>query len=135
MNMDISKIKLPSNRRFGLFFTIVFFFIGIYFLTKNNSYFLMFSFIISISFLLVTILNADLLLPLNKIWMSFGLLLSNIVNPIVLGIIFFLLFMPAGLIMKFYGRDELKLKFSSSYSYWKKYNNQNSKNETFQNQF
>jgi len=133
--MDISNLKLPSNRKFGFFFTIVFFIIGFYFLSKNNSYILIISFIISVLFLLITILNADLLLPLNKLWMSFGLLLGKIVNPIILGIIFFLLFTSISLMMKFFGRDELKLKNSSNHTYWKECNNENFQKEIFEHQF
>ena len=133
--MDISNLKLPSNRKFGFFFTIVFFIMGFYFFSKNNAYALTISFIVSVLFLLITILNADLLLPLNKLWMSFGLLLGNIVNPIILGIIFFLLFTPISLMMKLFGRDELKLKNSSHSTYWKECNNENFQKEIFEHQF
>ena len=67
--------------------------------------------------------------------MSFGLLLGNIVNPIILGIIFFLLFTPISLMMKFFGRDELKLKNSSNSTYWKECNNENFQKEIFEHQF
>ena len=59
---------------------------------------------------MTTVINAKLLLPLNKIWMRFGFLLGSIINPIVLGIIFFVLFTPYGIVMRIFGRDELRLK-------------------------
>ena len=65
---------------------------------------------LTLFFLITTIINANLLLPLNKLWMRFGLLLSRIISPIILGIIFFGLVTPYGLIMSMFGRDELRLK-------------------------
>jgi polyferredoxin len=67
---------------------------------------------------LVTLVKADLLLPLNKLWMRFGLLLGMIVSPIVLGVIFFGLFTPITFLMRLSGRDELRLKFKQKNTHW-----------------
>ena len=69
-------------------------------------------------FLLVTLLKSDVLLPLNKLWMRFGLLLGMIASPIVLGITFFVLFTPIAVFMRLVGRDELRLKFTQKASHW-----------------
>ena len=68
--------------------------------------------------LFVTIVKADVLLPLNKLWFRFGLLLSTIVSPIVLGVIFFGIFTPIAVLMRMSGRDELRLKFNNKASHW-----------------
>jgi hypothetical protein len=73
----------------------------------------------ALAFLLVTLIKSDALLPLNKLWMRFGLLLSMIVSPIVLGVIFFGLFTPYALIMRIFGRDELRLKIKKGETHWK----------------
>ena len=69
-------------------------------------------------FFLVTLIKSDALLPLNKLWMRFGVLLGIIVSPIVLGIIFFGMFTPIAILIRFSGRDELHLKFTQKGSHW-----------------
>jgi hypothetical protein len=57
--------------------------------------------------------------PLNRLWLRFGLLLHKIVSPLVLGIMFFLVITPIGLLMRAVGKDLLRLKFDKrSSSYW-----------------
>ena len=68
--------------------------------------------------ILVTILKDDLLLPLNRLWMRFGLLIGMIISPIVLGLIFFTFFSPVAIFMRILGRDELHLKYKKKSSYW-----------------
>lgn len=117
--MKFSEIKLPSNRKFGFFFTFVFLVVAAYFYYSDNVTWA-YSFIVgALLFLLVTLIKSDALLPLNKLWMRFGLLLSMIVSPIVLGVIFFGLFTPYALIMKIFGRDELRLKIKKVETHWK----------------
>ena len=116
--MKLSKAKMPSNNKFGYFFSFIFFVLSCYFwLEKSNNLENIF-FIISFSFLLITFFSPDLLTPLNKLWMSFGLILGKIVNPIVLGVVFFGLFTPYSIIMRIFGRDELRLTKLKNNTYW-----------------
>tara|TARA_B110000027_G_C15941840_1_gene221649 strand:+ start:53 stop:466 length:414 start_codon:yes stop_codon:yes gene_type:complete len=117
-NMNISDIKLPSNQKFGFFFTIIFLATGIYFYLENNFVITCVLTSLSIFFFVITLLKADLLLPLNKFWMRIGLLLGMIISPIVLGLIFFGMFVPTNLIMRISGRDELHLRFKKRHSHW-----------------
>ena len=133
--MKYSDIKLPSNRKFGFFFTLIFFFIGIYFFFKESAVISYVSTTISIFFFIITIIKAELLLPLNKIWMRFGFILGMIVNPIVLGIIFFLIFTPISLMMRLFRRDELRLKVKKRSSHWKDRKEQNANIDLFKQQF
>ena len=114
--MKFPDTDLPPNRKFGFFFTFIFLLMGAYMSPANYSYL---PFGIAALFFIVTLVKADLLLPLNKLWMMLGLLLGMIVSPLVLGIIFFGLFTPISLLMKLFGRDELRLKLASHKSYWK----------------
>jgi len=66
--------------------------------------------------------------------MEFGLVLGKIFSPIVLGIIFFGLFTPISILMRIFGRDELRLKFIKKNSYWREYKDQNV-DKDFKNQF
>ena len=116
--MILSELELPSNRKFGFFFTFVFVLATAYFYYSSTLLWACTFGAASLIFLFFTLVKADILLPLNKLWMRFGLLLSFIVSPLVLGIIFFGLFMPVAMLMRLSGRDELRLKFSRKASHW-----------------
>ena len=96
--MKLSDIQLPSNRKFGFFFAVVFALIGVYFVYMGSgdiTVAVAYGFLVlAVIFLLVAFVKADILSPLNMLWMRFGLLLGLIVSPIVLGVIFFGLFTP-----------------------------------------
>ena len=115
MNQD--DIKIGSNRSFGIVFFIVFLIISLYPLLHGENI-RVWSLIISIIFLVLGLLNSKLLNPFNKIWFKFGLLLGKIISPIVMGIIFFLVVTPIGLIMRLLGKDLLNLKFNKKNTYW-----------------
>ena len=110
--------KKSSNRGFGLLFFVVFFLIGIWPLFKENDYRL-WSLIISIIFLFLGLINSKILTPLNKLWFRFGILLGNVFSPIVMGIIYFGVITPIGILMKLIGKDILNLKQNKkSSTYW-----------------
>ena len=132
--MKFSEIELPSNRKFGFFFTFVFVMIAAYFYYSDNVTWAYVFSAAAITFLLVTLVKSDALLPLNKLWMRFGILLGMIVSPIVLGIIFFVLFTPIAIFMRLIGRDELRLKFSQRSSHWIS-RSELIKSESFKQQF
>ncbi len=116
--MKFSEVELPSNRKFGFLFTFIFAAAATYFFYSVKMTWA-YSFIsVALIFLIVTLVKNDALLPLNMLWMRFGLLLNMIVSPIVLGVIFFGLFTPIAIIMRLSGRDELRLKFSQKTSHW-----------------
>ncbi|MGI9309114.1 MAG: SxtJ family membrane protein [Gammaproteobacteria bacterium] len=54
------------------------------------------------------------LAPVYKIWMRFGLLMSKVMTPLVLGIVFYSMFAPMGFVMRICGKDSMKRKFSDS---------------------
>ena len=132
--MNFSEIELPSNRKFGLFFSLVFTVAAAYFYFTENIVWTYAFVAASLIFLLITLIKSDALLPLNKLWMRFGLLLGMIVSKIVLGIIFFGLFMPIATLMRLSGRDELSLQFSKKVSHWITRSEQ-IKPESFKNQY
>ena len=116
--MKLSEIELPSNRKFGFFFTLVFSVAAAYFYNFVNMTWA-YSFIaVSFIFLVITLVKDEILLPLNKVWMWLGLLLGMIVSPILLGVIFFGLFTPIAILMRLGGRDELRLRLTQKSSYW-----------------
>ena len=125
------NIKLPSNRNFGIVFFIVFLIIALWPLLKQSEI-RIWSLIISFIFFVLGLINSRLLTPLNKLWFKFGILLGNIIAPIVMGIVFFLVVTPTGLIMRFFRKDILRLKKNSNDSYWI---NKDNTNSSMRNQF
>tara|TARA_B100002003_G_scaffold244371_1_gene270350 strand:+ start:105 stop:500 length:396 start_codon:yes stop_codon:yes gene_type:complete len=113
-----SKIRIGSNRNFGLVFFFVFLIVSLLPLLKEEP-FRIWSIVISIIFLILGLMNSKLLTPLNKLWFKFGLFLGSIVSPIVMGIVFFLVITPIGFVMKIMGKDLLnKKKDNDKKSYW-----------------
>ena len=120
--MDYQKIKLPSNRSFGLLFFLVFLIISLWPLSYEGEIRIV-TLIISIIFLILGLINSNILKPLNFLWMKFGILLGRVISPIVMGIIFFFVVTPIGLLMKILGKDIINLKKNNRKTYWieKKY--------------
>tara|TARA_B100000902_G_scaffold368125_1_gene391266 strand:- start:1379 stop:1762 length:384 start_codon:yes stop_codon:yes gene_type:complete len=113
----MDDIKVGSNRSFGIVFFVVFLLISLYPLINSENVRL-WSLAVSCIFLILGILNSNLLSPLNKIWFKFGILLGRIISPIVMGIIFFLVVTPIAFMMKLLGKDLLNLKYNDNQSYW-----------------
>ena len=103
-----------SNKSFGIVFFIVFLLIGIYPLLNQEDV-RIWSLVISSIFLILGLLDSKILYPLNKIWFKFGILLGKIVSPLVMGIIFFIVVTPIGLLMKLLKKDLLNLKFNKHF--------------------
>ena len=109
--------KLPTNKNFGIVFSLVFLIIALFPLI-NDGNLRIWSLIVSTIFLFLGLINSKILTPLNKIWFKFGLILGKIVSPIIMGVIFFLVVTPTALIMRLVGKDLLNLKFNKHKSYW-----------------
>jgi len=129
--MSNKKIKIGSNRSFGIVFFILFLFIGLYPILNNDSIRL-WSLVIAALFLILGIFNSKLLSPLNKIWYKFGILLSKLISPLIIGLIFFFVVTPTGLLMRIIGKDLLNLKFNKKKSYWI---NKSDLNDNMKNQY
>ena len=119
------KIKISSNRSFGLVFFIVFLIVALWPL-KYEENIRLWSLALSIVFFILGILNSQLLTPLNKLWFKFGMFLGLIVSPIVMGIVYFLVVTPIGIFMRFLGKDLLKTSKVKHTSYWIKRDKQQS---------
>ena len=113
----MDKIKIGSNRSFGIVFFVVFLIIATYPLLNDGSIKILF-FIISFIFLILGLVNSKILTPLNKIWFKFGLLIGKIVSPFIMSLIFFLVVTPTGLFMRLLNKDLLNLKYNNDKSYW-----------------
>ena len=113
----MDDVKIGSNRSFGIVFFVVFLIIATYPLINGDGLRL-WSLIISIVFLFLGLLNSKILNPLNKLWFKFGIFLGKIISPLVMGVIFFIVITPIGLLMRLLNKDLLNLKFNKTSSYW-----------------
>lgn len=126
---------MPSNKSFGFFFSFVFILIAFFFIYEMSFLKALIFFTLSLFFLLTAFLKSEILSPLNYLWMRFGIILGMIIQPIVLGFIFFIIFTPISFLMKIFRRDELRLKLENRASHWKIRNEDFRESDTFNNQF
>ena len=112
-----SKITIGSNRSFGIVFFIFFFLISLY-PTLNNENINLYFLSISIVFLILGLLNSKLLNPLNKLWFKFGILLGNLISPIIMGLVYFFVITPIAMLLKIFNKDVLNLKQNKKNTYW-----------------
>ena len=109
---------LPSNRKFGFLFVVVFGLLAGFSWWRGGSSFPVFAGL-SAAFLLAATLVPVVLTPLNRAWMLFALLLHKVTSPIILGVMFFGLFAPVAVVMRLRRRDLMKRKFDrAAGSYW-----------------
>ena len=118
----MSRIKIPTNKNFGLVFFIVFLLISLYPLINSESIRL-WSLTISIIFLILGLFNSRILFPLNKIWFNLGIFLGRFVSPFVMMVIYFCVVTPIGLLMRLIKKDILNLNYSKKKTYWIKSSN------------
>ena len=110
------NIKRKNNITFGILFFIFFLIVGLYPLISNEPI-RIWSIIVSLLFLTVTIIKPNLFTFLNKLWIKFGILLGKIISPIVMGLVFFFVVTPIGIFVKILKKDVMGLKRGQS-SYW-----------------
>ena len=113
----MDDIKISSNRSFGIVFFIVFLLIATYPLLKGNDV-RIWSLSISFGFLILGLINSKILSPLNKLWFKFGIILGKIISPLIMGIIFFVVVTPIGIVMRVLKKDLLNLKYNQKETYW-----------------
>jgi len=102
---------MPSDRKFGWTFAAVFLLVG----AVYHPWLIALAGVIAI----ITLTRAEWLAPAKRAWMKLGDILGRIVSPIVLGVIYFLIFTPVAVAMRLAGRDALKLRLERALpTYW-----------------
>ena len=115
-----SDVKLPTDRKFGFFFGTVSLLVSTFLLFSQRIILSSLFLLVAISFILVAMVRPNLLSALNRLWMALGVALGRVVNPLVMGLIFYLIFVPTGLFMKLVGRDELRIRGTNRRTYWRR---------------
>jgi Saxitoxin biosynthesis operon protein SxtJ len=120
------NVKMGSERGFGAVFAVVFSLIGIWPAISigwrprfDPTLLRWWALAISGTFLTVAIVYPASLRPLNRLWFRFGMLLSRVTTPIVMGLLFVLAVIPTAIVMRLRGHDLMRLKLDrQAKSYW-----------------
>ena len=124
----LPESALPSDRKFGWTFAVLFVLIG----ALSHPWLIA----LGALFAVVTVTRAELLAPLKRAWMRLGELLNRVVSPLVMAVIFFAVFTPVGLVMRAFGRDALSLRYEpKADSYWKRREPPGPAEDSFRNLF
>ena len=126
------EIKRGSARGFGIVFTVVFVIVALWPVVFGSGGIRWWAMAIAGTFLGISLIRPSLLEPLNRLWFLFGILLSKIINPLVMTLIFVLTVIPTGIIMRLLGKRPLQLKAGSAQTTW---HQTGDKEHTFDNQF
>ena len=110
------KINKKNNITFGTIFFIFFFIISLYPLVSVGVI-RIWSVVLSLVFLIITIIRPNLFTFLNRSWIQFGIFLGKIISPIVMGLVFFFVVTPIGILVRILKKDVMGLKRGAS-SYW-----------------
>ena len=110
------KINKKNNITFGILFFIFFLIIGLFPLVSVGVI-RIWSVVLSLIFLIITIIRPNLFTFLNQLWIQFGILLGKIISPVVMGLVFFFVITPIGIFLKIFKKDVMGLKRGAS-SYW-----------------
>jgi hypothetical protein len=103
-------LSLPSNRSFGWTFTGVFVILAVF-----QPWLAALAGLTAV----VTLTREQWLTPLNRAWMKLAEVLHHIVSPLTMGLIFFVVFTPVGIVMRAFGRDAMCRRFDpAARSYW-----------------
>jgi hypothetical protein len=113
---NLINIKRKDNITFGILFFILFLIIGLYPL-KSGGTTRIWSLVLSSAFLIITIVRPNLLTFLNRLWIQFGILLGKIISPLVMGLVFFFVVTPIGILVRMLKKDVMGLKRGAP-SYW-----------------
>lgn len=114
----MDKLDLPSERKFGSFFSLVLILLASYLLFSESLTISIIIYLGSFVLGLITFFIPIVLRPLNKLWMKLGLVIGMVVSPLVLVLIYFIIITPLSIFLRITGRDELRLKCNSDKSYW-----------------
>ena len=139
MHENLTKytiIQESSNKSFGIVFFVFFAIVALYFLYISKFLLSIIFLSISLFFLVIAFLYPSILTPLKKLWLRFGLILHLITNPIIMALIFYVVFLPIGLILKILKKDPLNRKFDPEVnSYWINRDKDQDNKTSLKNQF
>lgn len=122
-------------RHFGLTVGIAFWVLTALLLWKSRPLWPLFGGL-GTAFLLLAGLYPSALRPIEKVWMKAARAMGWVMTRVILGLVFILLFTPAGLIIRLLRKDPLKLRFDKAAStYWHRRDAKDSSPERMERMF
>ncbi|MBV8961514.1 MAG: hypothetical protein JOY67_10440 [Hyphomicrobiales bacterium] len=107
----------PSDRSFGGLITGILALIAAFRFYKDEGF--LWWLVAAGVLAVMTVGTPHLLSPLKRLWMKFGEILSKIVNPVVMGILFFVVLTPFAIVVRAVGKKLLATTFDPGLnSYW-----------------
>ena len=108
----------PSNRSFGLVFSVLFAFLGLGPLARGRPA-RGWALVVAAAFLLAALALPRMLAPLNRVWLRCGLALHACISPVIMGLVFYTTVTPIGLVRRLLGKDPLRLRWDrDTVTYW-----------------
>jgi hypothetical protein len=107
LHEDFSRgepVRGGSDRSFGIVFAIVLALIGTWPL-RSGMPLRFWALGLAAAFLALALAVPGVLRPANRLWASFGALLHKLVNPVITALIFYLIFAPAGILVRLLAKD------------------------------
>jgi len=134
---DIKNIRKDNKaiRDFGILIGIILLIIaGILFYKERESYILIFW--LGIAFIGLGLGMPIILKPFYLVWMNFAVVLGWLMTRLILGLLFYVIVSPIGLIARLFGKEFLELKNSSlNSSYWNYKNSRRISHQNLEKQF
>jgi ABC-type xylose transport system permease subunit len=125
-----------QDRKFGIQFGLALGALSLFSIWRDWPQFLVITFAgLALFHLVLAFLAPKMLSPINRAWMGLGHLLGKIVSPVVLSLIFTVLFVPLAVFMRLRGRDELKIRDRKGESFWIERQNPKLVADSFRNQY
>ena len=131
-----SEVTSASDRSFGVMFGFIFIIVAVIIRLRDDPENIQLLFL-ALSFMafIISFTRPNLLKTPNKLWMKFSLLLARFVSPIVLGVLFYLLISPLALVLRLFGRDNLRLKTKEVSTNWQSRQIKGYSLDSFKNQY
>ena len=134
---EIKNIKSEKSdlRKFGITIGLILLIIAGFLFWKEKESYQIFLTVGTILFVLVILVPA-VLKPIYWIWMIFATILGWIMTRVILSLLFYIIIVPIGLILRAFGKQFLKLRWDKSKgSYWNYRTNEHLQNENYEKQF
>ena len=129
------KSKKTDLRKFGITIGVILLIIaGFLFWKEKESFQILL--IIGVTFCILGIAIPFILKPIYWVWMIFATILGWIMTRVILSLLFYIIFTPIGLTLRFFGKQFLELRWDKSKeSYWNFRTNEHLKKENYEKQF
>lgn len=118
--MSAQRVKIGSERSFGLVFAGVFAIVGLFPLLHERPL-RGWALGIGAIFLILAFARPALLAPLNRLWFRFGLALGAVMTPVIMGLLFVVAVIPTALALKLFRKDPLQRRLDpAAATYWER---------------